>query len=199
MRPIIFILISFATHSWGQDTIRTKYPGTSQEWLKIFQDKKKIKEAVFYASGQEWMTAKYEKGVEDWRWYHENGNPFFEAKIIDDKIEGPYKIWYENGQLAEEIYFINNLENGPAKFYHSNGQLAMVGEYAAGRMTGQWSFLTDNGERASGKWVWPFAALQERKRMQGQVANGEPIGTWEYVTTAAGSSDQYQRFKTEIK
>ena len=65
MRPIIFILISFATHSWGQDTIRTKYPGTSQEWLKIFQDKKKIKEAVFYASGQEWMTAKYEKGVED--------------------------------------------------------------------------------------------------------------------------------------
>lgn len=199
MKAILYLLIFAASYSLGQDTVRTNYPNTSQEWRKVFLDRQKIEETIFYASGQPWMTAKYEEGAAYWRWYHPNGNPFFEATIVNDKIQGLYKVWYENGQIAEEIYFIDHLENGKATFYHSNGQLAMTGEYIEGRMSGPWFFFTKHGDKATGQWKWPFAALPAKQRMQGRVTSGEPVGLWNYVTTAGEGTYEYQQFKEEIR
>lgn len=88
---LFLLLVSHAVFS--QDTVRTNYPSTNQNWLKIYKQDKKVSESVFYASGKEWMTADYkDEKTEDWKWFHENGNPFFQATIIDDKLEGIYRI-----------------------------------------------------------------------------------------------------------
>jgi antitoxin component YwqK of YwqJK toxin-antitoxin module len=61
------------------------------------------------------MTVQYDKAsAENWKWYYDNGNPYFEATIVNDWLQGRYKIWYENGQLAEELFFKDNIEYGPA-------------------------------------------------------------------------------------
>ncbi|MEM9858858.1 MAG: hypothetical protein AAF843_15975 [Bacteroidota bacterium] len=198
MKAVTFILIAVTSYSWGQDTLLTNYPNTSQVWRKVLSGKQKIEETVFYDSGQPWMTATYNEDSEYWRWYHQNGNLFWEAKIVDNKIQGRYRIWYDNGQLAERLHFVDNLENGPAEFYYPNGQCAISGNYTSGIMTGQWLFFTENGSDANGKWVWPFAALPDENRMEGHLKNGEPVGLWHYQTTAGKNATGHQIFKMEI-
>ncbi|SFR51492.1 Antitoxin component YwqK of the YwqJK toxin-antitoxin module [Robiginitalea myxolifaciens] len=180
-------LLLCSAYAASQDTIVKNYPETNQRWEIIYEDGKKTKETVYHKSGNSWMTARYDSdNREDWRWYHKNGNLFFKATIIDNKIEGKYQIWYENGQLAEQLNFIAQIENGPAQFYHRNGQLAMRGNYRDGRMTEGWEFFDVNGKPANGTWEWNFAAQPGKRRMMGELKDGKRIGKWDYHTTAMG-------------
>ncbi|MEM1220127.1 MAG: hypothetical protein AAGH79_14500, partial [Bacteroidota bacterium] len=143
-----------------------------------------------------WMTVQYDQDrTEHWKWYHSNGNPFFEATIINDELQGSYRIWYENGQLAEQLNFVDRLENGPAVFFHPNGQLAMTGQYLMGKMVGTWQFLTEEGLPAEGQWDWQFAALPEFTRMSGCLTSGLPTGKWTYRTTATRSNGKQKEIE----
>ena len=156
----------------------------------------KVAENIYHENGTPWMTVTYDEDrTENWKWFHSNGNPFFEATIIDDQLQGRYRIWYENGQLAEELIFIDRLENGPSTFFHPNGQLAMSGEYERGMMTGDWLFSAPDGSPAEGEWQWQFAALPQFTRMNGWLENGYPVGTWVYRTTATSKNGQQQELK----
>ena len=178
----------------AQDTVITNYPNSQQRWEKIFAEGKKTAENIYYADDTPWMTVQYdEQSAENWKWFHDNGKPYFEALIINDLLQGTYKIWYENGQLAEALNFKDNLENGSAIFYHSNGQLAMRGEYREGKMIDEWIFFDKDGNVPEGDWEWRFAASEENVRVQGQFQNGKPVGEWKYRTTAnQGRSNQRQ-------
>ncbi|MEM6877387.1 MAG: hypothetical protein AAF544_02425 [Bacteroidota bacterium] len=179
------LLLAISRQVAAQDTLVTQYPNTQQRWEKIFLADEKVAENIYYENGAPWMTVKYDEDrTEYWKWFHANGEPFFEATIINDKIQGTYRIWYENGQLAEELLFVDQLENGPATFYHPNGQLAMSGQYAMGKMTGEWHFLAEDGSPANGEWQWQFAALPEFTRLSGSLDHGNPVGEWTYRTTA---------------
>ena len=185
---LLFILwiLSNPLHLWGQfDTIITNYPDSDQRWEKIYNGDDKVAENIFHSNGSEWMTVQYDASDnENWKWYYDNGQPYFEALIIDDLLEGIYRIWYPNGQLAEELRFRNNLENGPAVFFHENGQMAMSGMYKDGEMIGEWTFLDENGKSPSGIWNWPFAASIKNIRMEGKLLNGSRVGSWTYRGTA---------------
>lgn len=188
MNKLILFPLLFCLAISAQDTIVKNYPNTDQRWEIVSLNGKKKKETIYHLNGESWMSASYDaQNRERWNWYHDNGNPFFKATIINDKIEGPYRIWYEDGQLAEELKFIDNLENGPARFYYPNGQLAMSGSYENGRMVGEWTFYDSKGQPANGEWKWFFAALPDQVRMQGNLINGRRTGKWTYDTTAAGA------------
>ncbi|MEL6675815.1 MAG: hypothetical protein AAFR61_26645 [Bacteroidota bacterium] len=169
----------------AQDTIRTQYPNTQQAWEKIFIAGQKVAENIYHKNGTPWMTFQYkENKTEKYKWFHDNGNPFFEATNVEGKFQGSYRVWYENGQLAEQINFVDHLENGRATFFYPNGQLAMSGQYVMGKMTDGWQFFGQDGSAADGDWQWQFAALPKFIRMSGSLNNGVPIGTWTYRTTA---------------
>lgn len=169
----------------AQDTTVIYYPNTDQRWEKIYRADQKMAENIYYPNEQPWMTVRYQPSEErQWKWYHDNGNPYFEATIIDDLLQGTYTIWYENGQVAERLFFRDNVENGPAQFYHSNGQLAMSGTYQDGKMVGIWQFYNSSGQLADGAWTWPFAASTNANRMEGQLQEGRRSGQWMYQGTA---------------
>ena len=168
----------------AQDTLVTNYPGSEQRWEKVFSGDKKMKETVYFQGGSTWMTASYNDKKANWKWYHENGKPYFEATIIDDLLQGTYKIWYKNGQLAEVIEFTDNLENGPATFYYPNGQVAMKGSYLNGKMVGNWTFHNEEGQPFDGEWQWTLAADQKTVRVSGNLLGGKRAGKWQYRTTA---------------
>ena len=176
----------------AQDTLITNYPDSKKVWEKLFEDGQKIKETIYYESGQVWMTASYDENRDEkWNWFYENGNPFFSATIIDDQLQGNYRIWYENGQLAETLNFVDDLEQGEGSFWHPNGKLAAKGEYKDGKMIGDWAFFANDGTPANGEWIWKFAALNQFIRMEGLVDNGKRVGTWTYRSTSDhGKSEQ---------
>ena len=195
---IVLLILICAPFSFlsAQDTLITNYPNSQQKWEKIYVDDQKIEERIYHNNGQAWMTAKYsEDRLEQWKWFFENGAPYFEATIIDDQLQGKYKIWYENGQLAEDLIFKNNLENGSAKFYHSNGQLAMQGQYKEGKMEGNWQFFDEDGATTNGPWIWKFAASMEHIRMNGELKKGTRFGQWTYRTTANQNQADQKVFK----
>lgn len=182
-----FVIILMSLLGNAQDTLVKNYPETNQRWETIYIKGKKAKETIYYNTGQSWMNAEYDdKNKEHWKWYHQNGNPFFKATIINDKIEGTYQIWYENGQLAEQLNFKHQIEEGVAQFYYPNGQLAMRGSYSNGKMIGNWDFFDKEGHPADGQWEWPFAALPDQIRMIGTLENGKRVGKWTYQTTTSG-------------
>lgn len=183
---LLFItLMSIGITSYGQDTIWTDYANTSLKQEKIYLGKEKLAENIYHANGEVWMSVRYdEQAAQTWKWYYENGNPYFEAVIIDDLLQGSYKIWYENGQLAEQLQFEDSIEQGTARFYYPNGQLAMLGTYKDGEMIETWNFYDTEGELANGKWSWRFAASPDIVRMQGNLSNGKRTGKWIYKGTA---------------
>jgi hypothetical protein len=173
------------TLATAQDTIQTTYPNSSSRWQKIYEGGEKVAENIYHKNGVEWMTVRYEaEEVEVWKWYYDNGNPYFEATIIDDELQGSYKIWYESGKLAERLVFKDNIENGEALFYHPNGRLAMKGYFQEGEMVGDWQFFDVNGDPPTGNWTWTFAASPKQLRMEGQLKNGRRVGAWRYSGTA---------------
>ena len=194
LSALTFYFIS-PDRSIAQDTLRTNYPDSEQVWEKVFRDKQKVNETVYFEDGSTWMTASYKGKEANWKWYHENGKPYFEATIIADLLQGSYKIWYENGQLAEQIEFTDNLENGLATFYYPNGQIAMRGSYLEGKMVGSWKFFNDKGEPYSGDWVWKLAADQKTVRVTGKLVEGEMVGAWQYRTTAGTRQGPLYLFK----
>ena len=146
-----------------------------------------------------WITVKYDsESIENWKSFHENGNPSFEGTIIDNLLQGSYKMWYENGQLAESLNFDLNLENGTAYFYHMNGQLAIKGIYYMGKMVGDWRFYDEDGNPFSGYWRWGFAVSPEDVRMEGEVLNGRQIGIWKYKSTADLGNTVQEEFGEDI-
>lgn len=182
---LMFACLFFANSSISQDTLFTNYPGSSKKWEKIYDGANLQAENIYHDNGAQWMTVRYDQpSDEKWKWYYDNGNPYFEATIIQDELQGIYSIWYENGQLAERIEFKDNLENGVGLFYYPTGQLAMQGLYENGKMTGQWQFFDVEGRPARGAWKWVFAASQNHIRVQGELTNGTPVGTWKYKSTA---------------
>ncbi len=187
-------LISFATCLNGQDTLQSNYPGTNQQWEKIFEGGQKIKETIYYSDNSTWMQAEYDGDVESWNWYYENGNSYFSATIVDDLIQGTYRIWYRNGQIAEEIEMTDNRENGPASFYYPSGQVAAKGKYKEGRMVGDWTFFNNEGQLFDGDWKWLFAADSAKVRMQGEVRGGKLAGKWEYRTIDRLGDGEEPRF-----
>ena len=185
-RYLLSILCLLFSHSiYSQDTVVTNYPNSDQRWEKIYDDNQKIAENIYHKNGLEWMTVQYNESYEQkWKWYYDDGSPYFESMIINDLLQGEYKIWYENGQLAERIFFKNNLEDGPATFFYPNGQIAMQGYYEKGEMVGPWYFFDRNGKLPNGDWNWKFAASNKTTRIKGTFSKGDPVGSWEYRTTA---------------
>ena len=195
---LLTLLLSVSFSLFAQDTLSTNYPDSKKVWKKVYSDSKKTQDLIYWENGREWMTARYDSAdVEYWKWYHENGNPYWKATIIRDELQGVYKIWYESGQLAEEVIFLNHLEDGPAVFYYENGQIASTGNYENGKMVGHWQFYDQSGNSFDGQWSWPFAAETETNRMEGTIENGKRVGVWIYQTTAGGKkrrkySEQFQ-------
>ena len=178
------LLSLISIYSTAQDTIRSNYPNTQQKWERVFVNDQKLAENIYHANGTPWMTVQYSnKKAEEWKWYHDNGQPFFRATIVNDLLEGDYRVWYENGQLAELLYFVNNREEGPGVFFHPNGQVAMRGWYQDGEMVGEWQFYDENGNPPEGQWSWAFAALPKFTRISGEFRDGKPYGKWTYKTT----------------
>ncbi|MEO1627973.1 MAG: hypothetical protein AAFV25_22680 [Bacteroidota bacterium] len=192
---IAIVPLFFALLLGAQDTIRTQYPNTQQSWEKIFVAGQKVAENIYHENGTPWMTFQYGEGqTEQYKWFHDNGQAFFEATNVDGKLQGRYRIWYENGQLAEQLNFVDNLENGMASFFHPNGQLAMSGQYTMGKMTGDWQFFAQDGSPADGDWQWQFSALPEFTRVSGSLKNGVPVGKWIYRRTATSKNGQQEAF-----
>ena len=192
----IFGLVIVHVTVFAQDTIVTNYPNTQQRWEKIFKNNQKVAENIFHSNGSPWMTVQYDnESVEHWKWYYADQQPYFEATILKDRLQGDYKIWYENGQLAESLTFKDNLENGLATFYHPNGQVAIQGQYKQGEMVGRWTFFDQNGKSPEGTWVWSFAAMPEDIRMIRQLKNGQPTGVWTYRTTSNQGKPYQKEFQ----
>ena len=191
---LVAAMLGLGLCAQSTDTVLTTYPDTDQRWEKIYAQGEKVAENIYYTNDTAWMTVRYDRDeVEHWKWYYDNGNPYFEATIINDWLQGSYKIWYEDGQLAEEIFFEDHVENGPAIFYHPNGQIAMQGLYRDGEMVGDGAFFDKNGHPPNGNWSWPFAASLDNIRVEGQFKNGQPTGTWTYRGTGnQGRSSQLQ-------
>lgn len=193
----ILVCIAFLGQAQTQDTLLKKYPGTEQRWEEVYQNQQKVKENIYHQNGTPWMTVQYRADENQyWKWYYDNGNPYWEARIIDNLIQGSYKIWYENGQLAEVIDFKDHRENGEATFFYSSGQIAAQGSYRMGEMVGPWLFFDKDGNPAEGNWQWVFGADRDKVRMQGQVKAGVPVGVWDYKST---DGIRPVRFKQEIK
>ena len=192
----ILCSILIISNAFSQDTLVTKYPNTNQKWEKIYIDDEKTSENIYHENATPWMTVEYNTdSEEDWKWYYENGSPYFEGTIVNDLLQGTYKIWYKNGQLAESLFFNDNLENGLAMFYHESGQLAMKGMYYMGKMVGDWQFYDEDGRPFTGYWKWKFAASMEHTRMEGELKDGERIGKWIYRTTADQDKPYQQVFE----
>ena len=184
-----------ASSGISQDTLFTNYPGSSKKWEKIYHGANLLAENIYHDNGAQWMTVRYDQpSDEKWKWYYDNGSPYFEATIVHDELQGLYSIWYENGQLAERIEFKDNLENGVGLFYYPSGQLAMQGLYKNGAMTGDWQFFDPEGRPAHGAWQWVFAASAENIRIQGVLEHGIPVGTWQYKSTANQGRANQLRF-----
>lgn len=193
----LMIVLAFSVKA--QDTLITNYPDSKKVWEKLFEEGKKIKETIYYENGQVWMTASYNTDEkEDWNWFYENGNPFFSAKIVNEELQGNYRIWYENGQLAESLNFVDNIEQGEATYWYPNGQLATKGVYTDGKMTGEWNFYAEDGSPAEGIWNWKFAALNQFVRMEGFMISGKRVGTWVYRGTAERGSEGQLVFVEEF-
>ena len=196
---LLLLLVCFAVSIQAQttDTLLKKYPGTDQRWEQVYQDQQKVKENIYHQNGTPWMTVQYRTDEgQVWKWYHDNGNPYFEARIIDDLIQGSYKIWYENGQLAEVMNFKDNRENGEATFFYPTGQISAQGNYRMSEMIGPWLFFDKDGNAAEGSWEWFFGADRDKVRMQGWVEGGKPVGIWDYKST---DGIRPVRFKQAIK
>ena len=191
IQTVTFLFLTIIMQA--QDTVTTNYPNTTQTWEKVYVDGKKVSENIYHDNGTPWMTFQYEdKQIEKYKWFHDNGNPFFEALNVNGNLQGSYRIWYENGQVAEQLNFTDNMENGPATFYYPNGQLAMKGQYDMGSMIGKWEFYDKNGSPATGEWNWSFAALPENVRLSGVLQNGTPTGEWKYRTTATSKKGKQE-------
>jgi hypothetical protein len=179
----------------GQNTIVTTYPDTEQRWEKIYDNERKTAENFYYPDSSLWMTVTYSPDSEEnWKSYYANGNPYFEVTIVNNLLQGRYRIWYENGQLAESINFKDNLEDGMAEFFHPNGQLAMKGVFKNGEMVGEWEFYDEAGNPPTGNWEWMFAASRENTRVKGLLIYGKPSGTWINWTTANQGKPNQNKF-----
>ena len=195
----ILLIVTFLILGYwlsAQDTLMTTYPNSEQRWEKIFVNGEKSAENIYHEDNTPWMTVQYDpSNAENWKWYHETGNPYFKATIVNELLQGRYQIWYENGKLAEDLYFKDNMENGPAVFYHDNGQIAMKGTYKMGQMVGEWQFYDEYGNKPSGKWNWVFAASMQNVRIEGQLKDGRRTGTWIYRATANQGLSTQKRFR----
>ena len=82
-------MVLFLSPLSAQDTLITNYPNTQQRWEKVYAKGEKTAENIYHANGTPWMTVQYDsKSEENWKWYYDNGNPYFEATIIDDLLQG---------------------------------------------------------------------------------------------------------------
>ncbi|MEN0006478.1 MAG: hypothetical protein AAF798_20165 [Bacteroidota bacterium] len=197
--PLLLWAMLLSSFLSAQDTIVTNYPNTDQRWEKVFDEGQKVAENIYYEDASPWMTVQYEPAkVENWKWYYNNGNPYFEATYVNDLLQGTYQIWYENGQLAESLRFKDHLEDGAAVFYHPNGQIAMQGTYQNGEMIGTWQFFDPTGQPASGAWEWSFAASPDQLRVRGQLQAGRAIGKWQYSATTNQGLASQKRFWTDF-
>lgn len=73
------------------------------------------------------------------------GTVLEESNYIDDKLDGPRKLFTEKGTLEiEEFYQLGNFE-GDYKAYYENGQIELLGNYKNGAMSGVWKKYYESG------------------------------------------------------
>ncbi|MGE4289434.1 MAG: toxin-antitoxin system YwqK family antitoxin [Salinivirgaceae bacterium] len=80
----------------------------------------------------------------NWKQYHENGNPRYEAYFVDDKPIGKLTRWDNKGNLYAILEYKNTGEKATARFYHSNGKIAATGNYLGKSKDSIWLYYDEN-------------------------------------------------------
>jgi antitoxin component YwqK of YwqJK toxin-antitoxin module len=77
--------------------------------------------------------------------YYDNG---LVAEFIDWESnikQGKWLQYFEDGSLRLSSSFVNDKTDGPYKVFTAPGKLAIDGNYSAGNMDGTWTFYNENG------------------------------------------------------
>ena len=111
----------------------------------------------------------------------------FEAKAVNDKIQGPYKRYYESGILEIE-YTIGPDQNpvGENRYYDEQGHLVSVENYVDGELSGVQSNYYPNGqlqgtyETDNTNMPHPFVRYYPNGRVytQGFITNNKRTGNY---------------------
>ena len=95
--------------TWPDDMEKASRAGLGVQWA-IRKFKLSGRCRVWYANGQLWIDATYERGAAHGRCrvWHDNGELRFDETYERDKLHGRCRGWYDNGELwYDEIW-----ENG---------------------------------------------------------------------------------------
>ncbi|MFT7668143.1 MAG: antitoxin component YwqK of YwqJK toxin-antitoxin module [Planctomycetota bacterium] len=71
------------------------------------------------------------------------GTSFSEGVLANDARVSHYG----NGQAKESTFFIDGLREGPTTRWYSDGTLRAVGSFDSGKMVGEWTWNTPDGQR----------------------------------------------------
>ena len=80
------------------------------------------------------------------RSYFPNGNIEYEAKYINDKLDGLSRVWLEDGTLISESEYSNGQPHGLWMQYHPNGSIKYEVYYEYGKKTGDEKWFYKNGQ-----------------------------------------------------
>ena len=83
------------------------------------------------------------------RSYFPNGNIEYEAKYINDKLDGLSRVWLEDGTLISKSEYSNGKPHGAWIIFHSNGTMMHEVQYEYGQKHGVEKWYYENGNLKS--------------------------------------------------
>lgn len=85
--------------------------------------------------------------VTRYRVFHDNGQPSYEERYRDGKLEGDSLGFHPNGKQAYERHYRAGIQVGPAREWHDNGALWIEVTYVAGKPDGPEQHFRDDGSK----------------------------------------------------
>jgi antitoxin component YwqK of YwqJK toxin-antitoxin module len=70
------------------------------------------------------------------------------SKVLEGTLHADqaHTSYYSNGQAKESTHFTEGMRNGLTIRWYADGTLKAEGEFEGGRMTGEWTWKTPEGE-----------------------------------------------------
>jgi antitoxin component YwqK of YwqJK toxin-antitoxin module len=77
--------------------------------------------------------------------HYVNGNLESEIRIVNGKMNGPYKVYYENGELKDEMNYHDDKMEGIVRHYYPDGSLEWEANYVSGNYQGVYKAYSKSG------------------------------------------------------
>jgi len=103
---------------------------------------------TFYHKGEKVMgTGQYykQKKVGIWKNFDPAGDILSQSFYIDDKLNGPSRIYYKDGSISEERHYKNGVEHGKHTEYHTNGKVKYEASFVDGYPDGEVVYFYETG------------------------------------------------------